>query len=188
MPNQLNFKLLPKENSKRYYLIPHSGINAAWERNLFFLNSFFDNPRNFFVVYFVGELGAGKSYLIDCCLERAEELGCELSKIKKIEFNQISPSEQEISAFVSQYEQLKSSGGIIYIESQLEPQNLTNNPHLLSRIRLAEVCRLKFPQEAELPTLINSMLERNNLKLKNKDIDYILKRSASNPALILDFG
>lgn len=174
---QLTLGLSPSKNCCRYYFVPHSGVNSQW---VFLQQSIEElNKQNYFFqgYYLYGAKGVGKSYLINC-----------LKEISNIDFAyfdfsslDINSSENIVASFVEQYEKIKSAGGMIVIEASMLPKELTANPHLLSRLNVAELIELNYPQENELAALVSSLLERHNLKLKEKDISYILEHSPSDP-------
>ncbi len=174
---QLNLELPHSKNSFLYYFVPHSGVNSQWiflQQNIEELSK---QDYIFQVFYLYGEKGVGKTYLINCLKEIS---GLEFSYFDFSKLN-INNSEGIVASFVEQYERIKSRGGLIVIEASMPAADLTSNPHLLSRLNVAQLIKLNFPQENELVALVSSLLERHNLKLKEKDINYILEHSPSDP-------
>lgn len=174
---QLNLELSPSKNSFLYYFVPHSGVNSQWS----FLQQSMEelNKQDYFfqAFYVYGEKGVGKTYLINCLKEISnfDFAYFDFSKLNIISVEKI------VASFVEQYEKIKSAGGLLVVEANILPKELTANPHLLSRLNVAQLIKLDFPQEQELSALVSSLLERNNLKLKEKDINYILEHSPSDP-------
>ena len=60
-------------------------------------------------------------------------------------------------------------------------EQLSENPHIMSRLNSLTALSLDYPSEEELRPILNSLAERNNLKLSDTNLDYLLKRLPLKP-------
>ena len=181
-PVQLALGLSPRQPYSLDYFVPHSGVAEAYAA----LEQALENAascRQYFQLIFVWGLpGSGKKHLLEGFCQRAAERGIPQERIYKVFFKQgESPDDDEVSQFVRIYEQMRASGGLIFGAAILSPDGVTSNPHLLSRLTAGSVFELSYPREDELAPLLSSLLERKNLKLPSKTVDYVLKRLPRDP-------
>ena len=131
-------------------------------------------------------MGAGKTHIA----KALESLSEETQLVSIYDFSEQSKSSAEtplfstdvIARFVSEYEKRKNSGGLfIVVEPSLEKIPL-DNPHLASRINSSMQLEISLPREDEIASLVMSLSERHNLKLSDRNIEYLIKRAPLNPS------
>jgi chromosomal replication initiation ATPase DnaA len=124
-----------------------------------------------------GPSGSGKSHLIGAYLGWAAELGVQRSALRYLQLK--DDGEETSSYFISEYERLRSAGGVLLVEL---PVNVGKfNPHIESRLQAGVRCELAYPEEVELRPLVESLLERHHLVLPEASVDYLLVRLPLNP-------
>ncbi len=172
---QLHLSLNPVEPYSKERFVVHSGVVKAFDEIGQAVSHYLDNTEefHFFVVY--GNRGVGKSHLLNSIYSSAIELGARDSHCLLYEFEQSDVCESQVSEFVASYELLKREGGILLVGSRVHPQEIIN-PHLGSRLLSARLYQLQLPQENEIEPLVVALLEKNNLKLSNFNLQYLLKR------------
>lgn len=164
------------------YFVPHSGVAESLEILDQALLRLVQRPEEFINIFLTGVSGVGKSHFLAMIREKASLLGIADSSLSIFEFEGIAADDDDtVSLLISTYEQRKAHGGIFLLASRLPAGEFTLNPHLGSRVKSAVILELLPPTIEELrPTLI-SLLERRNLRLSDRSIDYILKRVPTNP-------
>lgn len=172
---QLFFKLQPENPYALEYLVSHTGIVDATSRLAEVVEEANVNRQKFYFLYIFGAKGSGKTHiakayssLSECCSLYDISLAAELN-------------ESFVASFVSDYETKRTHGGLIIFSASELPGAISTNPHLSSRLQSAELLTLGYPQESELRTLINSILERRNLNISEYSLGYLLKRLPANP-------
>ena len=164
------------------YFVPHSGVAES----LLLLEESLEQVANddafFQPIYLSGVAGVGKSHLLAVVLEKARAMGIRPEKIFLREEVAEGPRDEAgVGEIVSAYETKKTQGGLFILSSRVSPHLFSNNPHLTSRVLSSVILELKPPSIEELrPTLV-SLLERRNLRLSDRAIEYILRRVPTNP-------
>lgn len=159
------------------YLIPHSGILGAIQVIEDAVQSVVRDPAAFRLVVLQGPSGSGKSHLIGAYLGWAAELGVERSALRYLQLH--DDREETSSYFISEYERLRSAGGVLLVEL---PDSVGRfNPHIESRLQAGVRCALAYPEEVELRPLVESLLERHHLVLPEGSLEYLLVRLPLNP-------
>lgn len=179
---QLTLTLNPKNPYTFEYFVPHSGIFRAFDT----LKSLVDVKGLCFRVFFIfGPKGSGKTHLIHAIMHELKlsntKLADKISVYENIETNLVGQEEDFIRSFINDYERKKSTGGIILITSEKTPSDISNNPHLSSRLLSAENFEITFPSESEIEPVVRSLLERLNLKFNDNNIKYLLERAPRDP-------
>jgi DnaA-homolog protein len=179
---QLAFNLLPVQPYALDYFIPHSGVAEAVSILMKSIDFLQQNQGGFFFAFLHGARGVGKTHLSRAIIDLAKEQGIiaetlNLSEIKtELEF-----SEEQTRKIIDLYEQIRASGGLCIFTSECSSEELSKDPHINSRILAGMVCHMHYPKEVEIPAIIRSLAERHNLKLSEKNLEYILKRAKSSP-------
>ena len=180
------------------YFVPHSGVASALNISESALRLVKQDPNYFRLLYLCGPSGVGKTHFVSHFLKQAEVFGFEREKIEVFEFpppknliqenlpagsENISDIDFEllIAEFVSRYERRKTAGGIMLVISAVFPEELSSNPHLLSRLKTAEISQLEYPREEEWEPIILSLAERRNLRLSPRNIEYLVRRVPASP-------
>ena len=185
--SQLGLGLSVRDPYAPHYLIPHSGIAAALEGLEQIRKALREDPCAFKPVVLFGPRGCGKTHLsqsflavvasdADGTAERAVyfDFGSTSAETNEIE-------DESVAKFISTYERLKSNGGCLLVEAAYHPRRCTDNPHILSRLLACELFELSYPREEELPPLFRSLAERANLRLSERNMEFLLKRLPSDP-------
>ncbi|HMO16993.1 MAG TPA: hypothetical protein PKA63_00035 [Oligoflexia bacterium] len=86
-------------------------------------------------------------------------------------------------AFISEYQRLKISGGIIFVHSVFPlNEKLLSNPHIFSRLRSGLYLQLSFPSEEEHYPVLRSLLERHHIRLSDSRLKKIIEHAPGTPA------
>lgn len=187
--SQLGLKLSPENPLDTEFFVPHSGTVAATELLETLFELYVSGQKQFVFAFIHGPQGAGKSHLIAAFKESKQSI---LSQTRDIEISSmrlpeiadssdISIIEKWIPYFVSEYQRLLTQGGMLILEANCAPSSASTNPHLRSRLLAACAAQVTYPSSQELHPLICSISERNNLKLSEKNLDYLLKRLPLRP-------
>ncbi len=180
---QLPLELPPTEPYALSYFVSHSGVIDAVTAFEQATQQVKQDPKLFQLICLCGPRGTGKSHLLEGFRLRATtELGIAADRCFVFEFGGNAGAEQPsaeelIPWFVSTYERLKHEGGLLLAsvdESLLDAERA--NPHLRSRLRSGHLIRVDYPSEGEYKPLLRSLLERRNLSLSERDLDYLLER------------
>ena len=179
---QIPLRLNASEPFASDYFVPHSGVGQSLSQLLDLLERFQQEKGLFQTIYLHGASGTGKSHLIQIFQRRAEELGLDSDAIFLRDFqDETRNQDSEVAPLVSEYENRKTLGGVFFVASRLSLEQFSSNPHLLSRLKSGMILELRSPSIEEMrPTLI-SLLERRNLKLSERAIEYIVRRVPTNP-------
>ncbi len=185
MNAQLGFQLRPAQPYDLAYFVPHSGVANAVAQLELALDSLQADTRQFQTIHLSGPKGVGKRHLAEGYALRAKEVGLRAEVFDLSELTSLS-EDDVVQRFVSQYELLKSCGGLCISFSQQHPKELTANPHLLSRLLAGLFLQLDFPQEQELRPLLYSLSERHNLRLSERTMAYLERRIPLDPLSFAD--
>lgn len=177
---------LPLNSQRRYgleYLVTHSGIVEAQQALNQALSSFLTDSSSFYFIYIFGPEGSGKTHLAAVFQERASSLGIASEQIAVYEdlFRNEQCSEEIVGQFVADYQRLKASGGIFLTTAAVPPRILPTDSHVISRCLSGMVVELQYPALSELRPVVISLLERENLRLSDKQITDILRLLPGNP-------
>lgn len=170
MGQQLNFSLQPSDPYSPNYFVRHSGVSEAWDFIADACRQHIANPSYFQLIFVHGPQGVGKTHLLEA--SRAESAH---------NFAIVRLSEIDTAAFIDQYERCRTAGGILCVEADCAPNEATNDPHIRSRLLNGTILKLEYPAEGELRPLIESLLERHNLRLSETSIEYLLRRLPLDP-------
>lgn len=183
--SQLGFQLQPSQPYDLAYFVPHSGVAEAVAQFEFALEALQDNPTLFRNIHLVGPKGVGKRHLAQGYALKARALGVRAEVFDLSELSSLNEAGL-LEGFVSEYEQVKSQGGLLLSFSQQHPKELTENPHLLSRLLAGLFLQLDFPREEELRPLLYSLSERHNLRLSERTMSYLERRIPLDPLSFAD--
>ncbi|MDD2942618.1 MAG: hypothetical protein PHC51_06585 [bacterium] len=187
--SQLGLKLSPENPLDAEFFVPHSGTITATEllETLFELCA--SRQKQFVFAYIYGPQGTGKSHLIATFIEQCKSVRpqagyIEISTMRLPVIASESNTqaiEEWVPHFVSEYQRLLTQGGMLILEAECPPSTSSTNPHLRSRLLAACTAQVTYPSPQELHPLICSISERNNLKLSEKNLEYLLKRLPLRP-------
>ncbi len=182
---QLYFDLsLPEPYSLKYFVV-HSGVNDAVSTIETAIAMVRDGVSSAQIIYLFGPAGTGKSHLISAYRAVAGDFEIftdEIAIVTGTELNSDIDDEQSfVRNFTSRYEQVRSAGGLLFVEATAHPKAIVNDPHLQSRLLAGQVVALEYPREEELKPLIHSLLERRSLKITARSLEYLLRRLPRNP-------
>lgn len=181
MSVQLGFPLPPSDPYSMHYLVVHSGIADAVSYLDAAIGTFSKSPSEFCIVVLWGEKGSGKTHLSKAYRKQALEAGLADERISVFELLSSDYSdEQRIAQFIAEYEKLKSSGGVLFVTLEHHPASSSINPHLKSRLLSGKLAKLERPREKELATVFTSLLQKKNMKLGDRSIDFLLRRIPAN--------
>ncbi len=179
---QLPLNLEPKDPYSLDYFVPHSGVVEAVAHVEQALEECLADPGAFRLVFVYGADGSGKRHLLEGYAKDAIARGMAPRSVKVYACAlQEFVEDEEVSRFISSYESLRSGGGLLLVSSPCPPAELTSNPHVSSRILSGVAVALKAPQEEELHPLVLSLIERHNLKLGERSIEYLMRRLPVDP-------
>ncbi len=179
---QLSFTLTPRAPYALSYFVTHCGVAEAVFIISAAVEELLSDPGVFRSVYVYGPRGSGKTHILRGYADEAISRGLAPAKIFIIDLQQpVSPGES-----ISRFEELRASGGLVFIEGRYPPAEQTSDPHLRSRLLLGSVQELRYPPEEELPPVLLSLLERRNMKMSEQTIQYILRRTPSDPLSFSD--
>jgi|GEM_PF-3252938 len=193
-PTHLYFDLVARKDFDISQFIVHSGVVDAYQMAKSACDKFLKDDRLFQLVFFWGPTGVGKSHLAQGLRQDLIKSGIEDSKIVIWDLTDqvttASEGDNETTRkFVDCYQRLASSGGLFFVLSRKEPKRNSEDPHLVSRFLSGQEVSLAYPQEKELNTVLTVLLERHNLRLKDSQKKFLLRRLPLNPlsfATILD--
>ncbi|MDR2338446.1 MAG: hypothetical protein LBE20_07415 [Deltaproteobacteria bacterium] len=178
--NYLSFLLEPENKYALAYFVVHTGVADTYnllELAVSELLSCEKTESVVFRIFFIyGCQGTGKRHLSYGFANKLISGGYSQDKIKLFELSLDKiEQEQKVSPIVAEYEKLRTSGGLLIVYSQMLPEQVTQNPHLKSRLLAGNVCRLGLPKTEELEPLIKSLAERKNLNLSDKSVKMIVE-------------
>jgi len=178
---QLSLNLTPTEPYSLKYFVPHQGVAEGVAVLEQAVKEFQSGASRFVMVYLYGPAGAGKTHLLNgyAKLALTDEVASERVVVRDL--NDYNESDEWVREFISTFERLKADGGLLLISAANSPDDATSNPHVLSRLLSGSVVSVDYPPEEELEPLILSLLERRNLRLGARSINYLLKRIPRDP-------
>ena len=180
---QLPLNLVPLDPFSLRYFVPHSGVSdaqAALERCLVRLAAE-DSTLSFVFIY--GASGLGKTHLLQGLRTAALEQGGSEERLGIFDWSgtAVEKMAEQTGQFVATYEALRSAGGMLLVAGNSLPCDLTTDPHLLSRLVTAELIEVLPPRDEELSPVIHSLMERRNLRLSAKAVEYLVNRLPRTP-------
>ena len=174
MSEQLHFTLKPENPNSFFYFISHSGVFSAYCRAQQIIEEYQSINSKFSIVVFSGPRGSGKTHLV-------EAIKSALPKIEVciFDFAEYMPSEnfdQEIiREFINIYEFARTNNKLLLVTMRTSPDNKLINEHIRTRLSVSRTESLDYPQESELPLVLQSLSERYNLTLSAKTISYLVQ-------------
>lgn len=186
MKEQLNFHFAPLDNHLLDYFIPHSGVSVAFEICTKLVSEVLEKPKTFYNIFLHGPSGVGKRHLSKGLLFLLVQhnIECIIFKISNQDILKIEGSETisfSIPEFISAYQKMKSSGGIIFILGEMIPDKDEIDPHFFSRLFSAHVIEMNYPSDEELYPILVSLLERHHLRLEQKKLKKIIESVPAKP-------
>ena len=181
---QLALKLTHQSPHSLEYFIPHSGVVEAVSAMREAVKTVVKYPTRSCMVYLFGAEGTGKTHLLRGFEFEARGRGIPSERLLFCD-NWLADTEhlaEVTAAFVSNYQRIKSTGGIIAVASRYAPQAATRDPHVLSRAISGLVAELRYPRTEELRPLLISLLERENLRLKERSLNALFNMIPANPS------
>lgn len=167
----LALPLSPADPYSARYLVPHSGLQEGLERLSLAKQRVVDDPTQFCIATLQGPTGSGKTHLVRALFSDSDSWsGVDWTR-----------GGIETAEFISCYDARRREGGILTVELRRPPHELTDDPHILSRLAAGELIELSYPSEEELQPLLQSLLERRNLTLKQAQLDYLIRRLPKSP-------
>ena len=181
--SQLTLELAPVAPHSLQYFVQHSGVAEAFTTLAARVEEVAEKSQQFRIVYVFGQRGCGKTHLLTAYRQEAYRLGIAPDRVCMLDLSDWSSSDDDerVAAIVAEYDHLKAEGGLMLLEAESPPKDVSSNPHLQSRLLAGDVLRLSYPREEELRPLLQSLAERRNLKLSENSIDYLLKRLPLEP-------
>lgn len=183
-PVQLSLKLPHISRFSLEYFIPHSGAMQAFSAMRDAIDTVIKSPAKSRMVYLFGAEGTGKTHLLKGFELEARGRGIAPERLLFCD-NWLAEAESlaaDTSAFVSSYQCIKTTGGVIVVASRYSPPALTKDPHVLSRALSGMVVELRYPRAEEMMPLLISLLERENLRLSEQSLETLFKLIPANPA------
>ena len=172
-PKQLFFDLPPRDPFALEYFVTHSGVVAAYEQLERVMPLLQSAPERFSMIVIFGPASSGKTHLLKGFAALAAQSQPE--RLATFDFSH-GVAEGEDSRFVSEYERLRTEGGILLVETRVHPSVVTDNPHVRSRLLAGELVSIDFPADEELKPLLRSILERRNVRISDRILDYLITR------------
>ena len=179
---QLPLELTAGEPLGFAYFGPHSGVGECLSFLLGTVDRVISDRGYFQSVFVYGVAGVGKTHLLSAFAETLRLRGAASDRFTVRELGEEIPDAQDdVGDLIDAYERQKSRGGIFLVSARFSPDQFAANPHVASRLKSGAVFELRPPGIDEVrPTLI-SLLERRNLKLSDRAIEYLVRRSPTNP-------
>jgi chromosomal replication initiation ATPase DnaA len=177
---QLAMRLSNPKQYSSYYFVPHSGVSEALAALSEALDQWTAHQSGCHAAFLLAGSGLGKTHLLSMLRERAEQRRSDPRRLVLFDDPLSRPEVDEDAvarSFIDAYERLRREGGVLVFAARECP----SNPHILSRLAAAVPLTLGFPQEHELRPLILSLAERRNLRLSEKNIEYLLDRLPAHP-------
>jgi len=183
---QIPLQLLPANPYGLKYFVAHSGVAEAFAILEHAVAKVLDDSSFFQAVYIFGPAGSGKTHLVNAFKSELLEKGYPESKLLTISLDDHllengQVDDTKVPGMVSEFEAKRSAGGCIFLHCSKSPQEITVNPHLLSRLLFGAVVEIRLPTEEELEPILRSLLERHNLCLSERTLNYVLARLPLNP-------
>lgn len=184
-PSQLHFPLLPEQPFSLEYFVPHSGVTSAVEAFENVLQKALLEPALGHIIFLFGPKGVGKTHLACGFKLKFNQSGVPTERISVVELDDSPLGDDDwIRGFIACYETLRREGGVLIVNSRRAPDEVSENPHLKSRLLAGSILQLSYPQEEEIMPLVNSIADRKNLTLSDSAIAYLARRL---PADLLSF-
>ncbi|MFN8389724.1 MAG: hypothetical protein U0136_05490 [Bdellovibrionota bacterium] len=177
---QLRIPLEARSPFSAAYFVTHSGVSGALNALDHALVTTSEGSSEFFPFLLIAPAGFGKTHLLSLLGERANELGLSSERYQYFDDPLGAPAAEEDAvarSFIAAYERMKSSGGVLVFAARERP----TNPHIDSRLAFAVPLALELPKEEEMRPLVESLLERKNLRFGEANISYLLQRLPADP-------
>lgn len=179
--SQIPLSLAAKEPFAKRYFVFHSGVAQAFSLFETHLRALAEKKASG-VCYFVsGITGVGKSHFVNIARELAVESGIENILVYDNLTPELCREKDWCRRFVGDYQLALQTSGILLAASSYCPQELCLDESVRSRLVAAERLELMNPLEEELLPILQSIAERRNLQLSERNVDYIIRRIPRNP-------
>jgi len=176
-PKQLGFVLNSSDPLSKRYLVVHSGISNSVSYIKTAIKTLKENSEKLIIISIVGAQGSGKSHILNYAKFEAEQNQVEFKAYDDLDIDTDNLSDKN-SDFISTYEKFKITGGLIVVSFNEEFNDF--DPHLKTRLVHAQSFRLDKPREEEYRQILISVMQRDNINLSEKSINYILSRVPAN--------
>ena len=194
-PVQLGLELKNIDPLSKRYLVVHSGISKAityinnsikeLQTNFSIADSSQPSPAKYFVISIIGEKGSGKTHILNYSKYEAEQSNINLAVFDDLDLNSDKDADY-VSSFVSQYEKIKVSGGIVVVSYSQDAYDF--NQHIKTRLTNSESFNLEKPEEKEFKQILVSLFKRDNFNLSEKTLNYVLSRIPANTLSFLSLS
>lgn len=183
---QLPLLLAPRDLLSPAYFVAHEGVRDVLEAIEHLCSDLrqrlaAEDELGFHFFFISGPPGSGKTHLARVMEERVREVSEEIP-CRVFEFHGIDRcGEDSLATFIDTYQRLRGVGGVLAVFASQPPNDESWNPHLGSRFSCALPLTVDYPPDAELAPLVESVLERMNLRLPASEVEYLLRRVPSRP-------
>lgn len=179
--SQLALALRPAEPYALSYFVTHSGVVDAVSYLERLIEEAVADHTAFHLVYLYGPRGAGKRHLVEGYYRAATSRAYPEDRCLRFCFDSLALPDDAVAGFVAAYERCRSAGGVILAAGESHPSELSENPHLTSRLLSGNLFALCYPREEELRPILVSLMERRNLRLSERSLDFLLRRLPLDP-------
>ncbi len=171
---QTTFPLKVSSPYSYRYFVPHSGVAEAYHHLQGLLKSVYLGGSNAFsMTYIHGPAASGKQHLREGFREQLLELGVDPARYCLAGLPESEAGEAE---FVANYERIRTVGGLVLVTGLQSPESVPLSPHTRSRLLAGSVFRVAMPHDSELRPVVQSLLERHNLRLSDYSVDFLIRR------------
>lgn len=179
------FGCLPLRHPGSYqpnFFVPHSGVGQALGVFRQELQAVREDNAHFSLIYLWGRRGTGKTHLLSIIEEELwRETSVSYVVLDDCDKQWREGEDSEVGRFIDSYQRLKSSGGMIVLTARALPEEVTDNPHLRSRLLAGQVLQIGNPTSQEQCPIVESLLERQNIRLSPELLNYFLSLLPMNP-------
>lgn len=183
-PDQ-EFGCLPLQHPGSYgatFFVPHSGVGQALGVFQQELEAAREDEAHFSLIYLWGKRGTGKTHLLSIFEDELwRSTSVSYVVLDDCDAQWRESDDSGVGRFIDSYQRLKSSGGMMILTANGLPEEVTDNPHLQSRLLAGQVLQIGNPTSQEQWPIVKSLLERQNIRLSPELLDYFLSLLPMNP-------